>query len=293
MMIIFIGALAILAYTGARPVSRSSAALQRQREWLRVTLSSIGDAVIATDTDCRITFLNPVAEELTGWEEQEVLGRPVQEVFRISNEQTRQPAEDIVRQVLLEGRVVALANHTALITKDGREIPIEDSAAPILDAARNVSGVVIVFHDVTEKRHTQEALRKSEERFRAFVTASSDAVYRVSADWSEMYSLRGREFIPDTDIPNRNWMDKYIHPDDRTNVMTAVSEAIRNKSIFELEHRILRVDGSLGWTFSRAVPLLDTNGEIAEWFGAASNITERKQAEESIRMANDQLGLRV
>jgi PAS domain S-box-containing protein len=174
-MIIFIGALAILAYTSARPVSRSAAALQRQREWLRVTLSSIGDAVIATDTDCKITFLNPVAEELTGWNEQEVLGRPVQEVFRIINEQTRQPAEEIVQRVLLAGRVVALANHAALITKDGREIPIEDSAAPILDAAKKVSGVVIVFHDVAEKRRAQEALRKSEERYRNLFGSMTEA----------------------------------------------------------------------------------------------------------------------
>jgi PAS domain S-box-containing protein len=166
MMIIFIVALAVLAYTGGRSVSRSSADLRSQREWFHVTLSSIGDAVIATDAAGRITFLNPVAEELTGWKEQEILGHPSQDVFRIINEKTRQPAEDIVQRVLLEGHVIALANHTALVTKNGCQIPIEDSAAPIKDQDGKVSGVVLVFHDVSEKRQAHEALLQNEERYR-------------------------------------------------------------------------------------------------------------------------------
>jgi PAS domain S-box-containing protein len=175
LVIIFIGALAVLAYMGARQVSRSAAALQHQREWLRVTLSSIGDAVIATDTVCKITFLNPAAEELTGWKEQEVLGRPVHEVFQIIDEQTRQPAAEIVQLVLLEGRVVALANHTALVTKNGRQIPIEDSAAPIKDRDGSVSGVVLVFHDVTEKRRAHRAVVESEERYRNLFGSMAEA----------------------------------------------------------------------------------------------------------------------
>jgi PAS domain S-box-containing protein len=99
---------------------RAGEELRRQREWLKVTLSSIGDAVIAVDTGGRITFLNPVAAELTGWSEEQALGRPVAEVFRMVNEQTRAPAEDIVARVLREARVVLLANHTALVSKDGR-----------------------------------------------------------------------------------------------------------------------------------------------------------------------------
>ena len=110
--------------------------LRRQREWLRVTLSSIGDAVIASDTEGRITFLNPVAVTLTGWQLEEALGQPIQGVFRIINEKTHEPAEDLVARVLNEKRVVGLANDTVLVTKDGREVPIEDSAAPIMDSRR-------------------------------------------------------------------------------------------------------------------------------------------------------------
>jgi PAS domain S-box-containing protein len=136
---------------------------------------------------------------------------------------------------------------------------------------------------VSAVERTEEALRQSEERFRAFVTASSDVVYRMSPDWSEMRHLQGREFIADTHEPSRTWLEKYFHPDDQRRVMEAINEAIRTKSIFELEHRILRVDGTLGWTFSRAIPLLDADGEIVEWFGAASDVTRRKEAEEAVR----------
>jgi len=136
--------------------------LRQQREWLRVTLTSIGDAVLAADTAGRITFLNPAAAALAGWQEEEALGRPVQEVFRIINEQTREPGEDVVRRVLREGTAVDLAYHSALISRQGREIPIQDSAAPIKDAEGRMVGVVLVFHDVTEKRHAEAHLREAQ-----------------------------------------------------------------------------------------------------------------------------------
>ncbi len=140
--------------------------VEQSREWLRVTLTSIGDAVMTSDAEGRITFLNPVAEGLTGWQTQDALGQPIQSVFRIVNEETGEAAADIVGQVLRERRIVGLANHTALVRKDGKQTPIEDSAAPIQDAEGKVAGVVLVFHDVTERRAAQEALRESERRVR-------------------------------------------------------------------------------------------------------------------------------
>ena len=139
------------------------------------------------------------------------------------------------------------------------------------------------------RREHAQTLRESEDRFRALVMASSDAVYRMSPDWSEMRFLRGHDFIPDTEEPSQTWLRKYIHPDDQKRVLEVIHEAIRTKSVFELEHRVLRVDGTLGWTFSRAIPLRDQEGEIVEWFGAASDITERKRAEEALRDANLEL----
>ena len=164
--------------------------LRRQREWLGVTLNSIGDAVIASDTSGRITFLNPVAVTLTGWQSEEALGQPFTSVFQIINEKTHEPGEDLVARVLNEKRVVALANDTALLTKDGREIPIEDSAAPILDSAGNIIGVVLVFHDVTERRRTQAALLKAHERavwLARFPDENPNPVLRASADGTMLY----------------------------------------------------------------------------------------------------------
>jgi PAS domain S-box-containing protein len=132
------------------------------------------------------------------------------------------------------------------------------------------------------RRETELRVRESEERFRALVAARSDVMYRMSPDWSEMRPLRGRNFNADIDEPDRGWVERYIHPDDRATVMAAIQEAIRTRSVFELEHRVLRVDGTLGWTFSRAVPLFNAAGEIVEWFGAASDVTVRKQSEQAL-----------
>ena len=137
---------------------RSESELREQREWLRVTLESIGDAVIATDMEGRVTFLNSVAEELIGCSAAEAVGRPLQEIFHIVNEETREPAESPVTKVLREGRVAGLANHTVLISRNGREIPIDDRASPILGNDGEILGVVMVFHDVIERRSLEREL---------------------------------------------------------------------------------------------------------------------------------------
>ncbi|HUF40772.1 MAG TPA: PAS domain S-box protein [Verrucomicrobiae bacterium] len=143
---------------------RAEQELRQQREWFQVTLSSIGDAVITTDTQGRVTFLNPVAEMMTGWKLAEALGLPLEEVFNIINEETRERVKSPVNKVLREGIVVGLANHTALIAKDGSERSIEDSAAPIKDASGKISGAVMVFHDVTERRRTEKALKEADKK---------------------------------------------------------------------------------------------------------------------------------
>lgn len=143
---------------------RAEAALREQGELLRVTLESIGDAVIATDGAGRVTFMNPVAEALTGWQQAEALDRPLQEVFSIVNEATGAAAESPVARVLREGTVVGLANHTALISRDGTARPIDDSGAPIRDGAGRMLGVVLVFRDVTERRAFDRERAESDRR---------------------------------------------------------------------------------------------------------------------------------
>src|SRR6266568_1001936 len=146
--------------------NRVMEALAAEKERLAVTLRSIGDAVIATDEWTRVTILNRAAEELTGWKSEEAAGKALREVFNIVNEETRQPALSPVDRVLREGVVVGLANHTALIARDGTERPIADSAAPIRDASGRTRGVVLVFRDRTEERQAEQALRESEQRIR-------------------------------------------------------------------------------------------------------------------------------
>ena len=139
----------------------------RQKELLAVTLASIGDAVIVTDKEGRVTFLNGEAGRLTGWRPDEAEGRPLLEVFNIMNEQTRQPVESPVDNVLRLGSVVGLANHTTLIARDGRETPIDDSGAAVRQADGTVHGVVLVFRDITERKQIEERIGRQVEELRA------------------------------------------------------------------------------------------------------------------------------
>src|SRR5579872_4015122 len=141
---------------------KHAAEIREREEWFRVTLGSIGDAVIATDERGTVIFVNPIAEELLGVKLREAQGQAIQKIFPIFNEQTRQPVENPVGKVLELGRVMGLANHTVLVRSDGKIIPIEDSAAPIFDDQKRLRGVVMVFRDVTLEKQSQEIMRKAE-----------------------------------------------------------------------------------------------------------------------------------
>ncbi len=152
--------------------------------------------------------------------------------------------------------------------------------------AQFLSGIYMVVAAVAGLREAnllavslQASLNETEQRFRALVMASSEIVYCMSPDWSEMRRLIGHQFLADSEAPSRNWMQTYIYPDDRATVQAAIDCAVRDKSTFRFEHRVLRADGSLGWVSSRAIPIKGQGGEIVEWFGMASDITERKLAE--------------
>ena len=128
----------------------------------------------------------------------------------------------------------------------------------------------------------------SEDRFSALIAATSDVIYSLNADWTIMHELDGRGFLKDTFEPRTDWQTRNIYPGDLAKLQAAIAEAINEKKMFQLEHRVLRADGSTGWTISRAVPILDDQGEIREWFGTASDITEFKRAEEALRNSRAQ-----
>ncbi len=200
-------------------------------------------------------------------------------------------AEEIARKALADPAAPFEFEHR-IVRPDGTVRWIFAKATTLWEDGKPVR-MVGVNMDITERKRAEAALRESEEHFRALVQASSDAVYRMNADWSEMRHLDGRDFIADTNTPSDSWLQKYIHPDDQEQVMAVIKEAIRTKGVFELEHRVLRPDGSLAWTFSRAIPIHDPNGEIVEWFGMASDVTERKLADERIRASEVRLASMV
>jgi PAS domain S-box-containing protein len=272
---------------------RLHAAVRQERDTLSALVSSIPDEVWFADAQKKFTLANPSAlrEFVLGPDSNidiEEFAASL-EVFRPDG--SPRPVEEAPPLRSLKGEAVRDLEETVRIPASGELRHRQVSASPVRGSDGNIIGSVSVVRDITERKRADETLRESEARFRALVQASSDVVYRMSPDWGQMYQLRGRDFIADTEEPSNTWLQKYIHPDDQPLVTATINEAIRNKSIFELEHRILRVDGSLGWTFSRAIPLQDQNGEIVEWFGAASDITERKQAEVLLRRQAELLHL--
>ncbi|HVW77163.1 MAG TPA: PAS domain S-box protein [Alloacidobacterium sp.] len=260
----------------------------KQAEQVKARLAAVvehsDDAIITKDLNGIITTWNRGAMRIFGYTAEEVIGRPV----TILMPPDRVNEEPGILERIRRGENI---DHyeTVRRRKDGTLLDISLTVSPIRDGQGRITGASKIARDVSANKKAQEALRQSEERFRTFMNATSDVIYRMSPDWAEMRYLDGKEFIEDQKEPNRTWLVKYIPPDDHAYVMTAIQKAIRTRSNFELEYRVLRPDGSLGWTFSRAIPILDDSGQIIEWFGTAADITARKLSEEALRINEERL----
>jgi len=189
-----------------------------------------------------------------------------------------------VMRVVLAGGTLSYRDQHLVLHRHGRaeEVWTDLGYSPVLGEDGNPAGVLAIVVETTERV-------VGERRLRAFVAATSDAVFRTSADWSEMRYLEGNRFIADTKEPARDWLERYIPPSDRPQIHVAIEEMLRTRRCPTLEHRVLRLDGSIGWGLSRAVPIENGSGEIVEWFGTTSNITERKLAEAEIARAEGKL----
>src|SRR6202167_3125095 len=260
----------------ARDITERKQAERALSEQARL-LDLSNDAIFVRDAEDHVTYWNKAAAELYGFTREEALGQVNHELL-----QTQFPdhLEKINERLHRDGSWNGELVHTR---KDGTKVIVISRWALDRKANGNTLRILETNSDITQQKRTEKALRESEDLFRALVHASSDVVYRMSPDWSEMRELDGREFIADTRKSTKDWLNEYIHPDDQPLMLRTIRGAVRTKSMFELEHRIQRTDGTLGWTYSRAVPLLDVNGEILEWFGAASDFTPRKEAEEKYR----------
>ena len=191
---------------------------REQRHWFETTLASIGDAVIATDTDRKVTFMNTIASQLTGWNIQQARGSPLSDVFRIVNEETGAEVESPVDTVIKKGLIVGLANHTVLISKDGRRIPLDDSGAPIKQEGQTV-GAVLVFRDVTQRRNTQLQIERAERNYRllfesnpqpmwvydrkslAFLAVNKAAVQQYGYSAEQFLNMTLKDIRPAEDVP--------------------------------------------------------------------------------------------
>jgi two-component sensor histidine kinase len=193
------------------------------------------------------------------------------------------------------GESTFIENYPLVINRNGHdeEAFFTFCYAPLYDDDGNVAGMIDTVIETTETVRSQEQLRVSEERFGAFIAATNDVVYRMSADWKEMRQLRGRGFLADTDAPSIAWQEEYLLDEDLQEIQAEIDKAIAAKDVFELEHRVRRADGSVGWTLSRAIPVLDEAGETTEWFGAAMDITDQKSAQEQQEVINREMGHRL
>jgi PAS domain S-box-containing protein len=266
---------------------RAAEAIDERREYLRVTLASIGDAVITTDADGRIEYLNAVAESLTGWSSQEAVGQPLESVFRVVNEQTRQPVENPAIRALKENAIVGLTNHTVLIRKDGSERPIDDSAAPIKTAAGAVAGCVLIFRDISDRRRLEhaEASRLISARFLASIIESSeDAIVSKSLDGTiQTWNAAAERLFGYTAPEAIGRHISLVIPADRALEEDDIIARIRSgERVDHFETVRLRKDGQPVHVSLTISPIRDEAGHIVGASKIARDIMDRKQSEERI-----------
>ena len=263
-----------------------SAILEREKD-LEITLNSIGDAVIATDANGNITRMNPVASQLTGWSLDEAKGLSVKSVFPIVNASTHLSIENPVEKVIATGETVYLSNHTTLISKDGTEYQIADSAAPIRNENNDILGMLLVFNDVTEQYRLREAIRESEKKYQTLAVIAPVGIYYtdkqgnclyVNEKWSEITGLSYEEAAGD------GWINS-LHPDDKERVFLEWSNSARENIPFKCEYRF-KHNEETHWVLGQALAETNDEGEAIGYVGTITDITALKHAEDSAQASS-------
>ena len=277
----------IIAFGEAAHVAQTR--VTQSREVFRVTLRSIGDAVVTTDTEARVTYLNEVAEALTGWSHGDAFGQPLERVFQIVNEVTRNPVGNPATRALREGVVVGLANHTVLIRKDGSECPIDDSAAPIRDEQGHVSGCVLIFRDVTAQRLVErERARQlnTAQLLASIVETSNDAMIRKRLDGTiESWNTAAEQLFGFTAEEAVGRHISLVIPPERLAEEEEIIASLRaGKRIEHYETERVRSDGQIIIVSLTISPIKDEAGSVIGASKIVRDVTERKRVERDREM---------
>lgn len=291
------GQLSDMAYHNAQQAhfinerKQAEAALVASEARFRTTLYSIGDGVITTDSEGRVSLMNPVAEQLTGWSQTEAAGKMLEEIFHIINESTRALVEIPVRRVLREGVIVGLANHTLLVAKDGTERPIADSGAPILNGNGEIVGVVLVFRDQTEERKAEKAMKSSELKFRSLFENAAIGISITNFDGSMKMNKAFCEILgySETELQDKKWQE-ITDPDDIQKSINVVNSLLQGEAkIIRFEKKYLHKSGAIVWADVNAKLERDENNNPVHFITSISDITERKKVERALRKADEKM----
>ena len=283
----------IIIFLGER-ARRATREANARRELLRVTLRSIGDAVITTDMDGRVTYLNDVAEELTGWRQAEAARQPLHAVFQIVNETTREPVDNPALRALREGVTVGLANHTILLRRGGGEHAIDDSAAPIRDEKGRVSGCVLIFRDVSAQRRAEQAREEQLHTARllaSIIESSDDAIVSKTLDGTIQSWNAGAERLFGHTAAQAigRHISLVIPPDRLAEENLIVSKLKAGESIDHFETERVRADGRKIFVSLTISPLRDSQGNVVGASKIVRDVTERRVVEAERQRLTDEL----
>ncbi len=269
-----------------------------ERATLEATLSSIGDAALATDIEGRITFINGIAETLTGWSRQDAVGRQVGEVLNIINENTRTPAENPVKHVLREHKVMGLANHTILVSREGTERPIDDSAAPIYDLKGRITGVIMVFRDITQRREAEQAnatllvqVERERRRLNDLMASVPGVVWEAwgkpdeatqRIDFVSPYVERLLGYTSEEWHATPNFWLTIVHPDDKEEAARNAADNYKTGGGTN-RFRWVTKDGRTLWVEATDVVIKDEQGNPIGMRGVTMDVSQRKQLEDEVR----------
>ena len=261
---------------------RTDRKLREKEKWHSTVLSSIGDAVIITDTEGNIRFMNPAAESLTGWGNHETAGKPAEDVFNIINEETGGEVENPVQKVLKSGMIAGLANHTVLIARDGTKIPIDDSGAPIIDEKGNITGVVLVFHSIVERKKAETLILQAKQDWEDTFNTITDMITIHDKDFNIIRANKAAEKLLGLPLLNLDETKcfKYYHGTQSPpgGCPSCQCFETREPTVFEIFEPHLNM-----YIEIRAIPRFDKDNHLTGLIHVVRDVTERKKIEHEIK----------